>query len=115
MDISTFDFDEWATLAKSAPDVFELRRRESIEHLIAECDNTPRLQFRIDMERVRSHTAMRSCLRLSALMWDSFLDCRSALNNLVYMKPALLPPRGSGYPISKRTRIRAPAAWRPAV
>jgi hypothetical protein len=37
MGIDSFDFDEWATLAKSAPDVFELRRSEYIEHLISEC------------------------------------------------------------------------------
>jgi hypothetical protein len=33
MGIDSFDFDEWATLAESAPDIFEERRRELVEHL----------------------------------------------------------------------------------
>jgi hypothetical protein len=87
MDIYTFDFDEWATLAKSAPDVFEQRRHEYVEHLISGCTNPRRLrglQCHIDMERIRARTAMKSCLRISSLMWDSFLDCQDALDAFVH-------------------------------
>lgn len=41
------------------------------------------LQCRIDLERMRARTPLKSCLRLSALMWDAFLECRDALNGLV--------------------------------
>jgi len=91
MDGDSFDFDEWATLAKSAPDVFEQRRREQVERLISECRDNRRLrglQCSIDMERIRAHTAMKSCLRISSLMWDSFLDCQEALNTFVDSGPA---------------------------
>jgi len=90
MGIDSFDFDEWATLAESAPDIFEERRRELVEHLISECHGGSRLlglQCRIDMERMRARTAMKSCLRISSLMWDSFLDCQKALDSFVYRTP----------------------------
>jgi hypothetical protein len=92
MDINSFDFDEWATLAKFAPDVFEQQRREHVEHIISEGTDIRRLrglQCRIDMERIRARTAMKSCLRISSLMWDSFLDCQKALDNFVYRNPLL--------------------------
>jgi hypothetical protein len=90
MDIYTFDFDEWASLAKSAPDIFEQRRRKHVERFVSEGQNTRRLrglQCRIDMERIRSRTAMKACLRISSLMWDSLLDCQEALNTFVYRDP----------------------------
>ena len=86
--MNTFDFDEWATLAKSAPDQFEMRRRTYIEHAISESTDIRRmrgLQCRIDMERIRARTAMKSCLRITSLMWDSLFDCRDALNVFVNM------------------------------
>jgi len=90
MDNDNFDFDEWAKLAASAPDAFEQRRREYVERLMSECCNPRRmrgLQCRIDMERIRARTAMKSCLRISSLMWDSFLDCQDALDGFVHMSP----------------------------
>ena len=86
-----FDFDEWATLAKSSPDQFEMRRRTYIEHTIVESSDVRRmrgLQCRIDMERIRARTAIKSCLRITSLMWDSFFDCRDALNVFVDVKHA---------------------------
>jgi hypothetical protein len=85
--IDSFDFDEWATLAESAPNMFEERRRECIEQLIANGRNIHRLrglQCRIDMERIRARTAMKSCLRIFTLMWDSFLECHKTLDKFVY-------------------------------
>jgi len=80
--MDNFDFDDWAMLARTAPDEFEQRRRDVIESQISSSDNVRRLrglQWRIDMERKRAHTPMKSCLRLSTLMWDAFVD----LNNLL--------------------------------
>jgi len=95
MSIDTFDFDEWATLAQSAPEVFEQRRSEYVEHLISACGDASRLhglQCRIDMERARAHTAMKSCLRMSSLMWDSLLDCQDALDVFVRLDLSSEPP-----------------------
>jgi hypothetical protein len=70
MNTDIFDFDEWATLAKFAPDEFERRRIEYVEQLISKYGNTPRLrglQCSIDMERIRARTALKSCLRSAGL------------------------------------------------
>jgi hypothetical protein len=90
MIIDSFNFDEWLSLAQSAPDVFEQRRREQIEQIISNGGNTRRLrglQCRIDMERIRAHTSMKACLKISSLMWESFLDCNDALDAYVHGNP----------------------------
>jgi len=46
------------------------------------------LQNRIDMERLRARTAMKACLRISSMMWDSFLECQMMLNIFVYRNPS---------------------------
>lgn len=84
--MDNFDFDDWAMLARTAPDDFEQRRRAVIESLISSSDNVRRLrglQWRIDMERKRAHTPMKSCLRLSTLMWDAFVDLNNLLKTFV--------------------------------
>jgi Protein of unknown function (DUF3135) len=81
-----FDFDSWAMLARTAPDDFEQRRRAVIESQISSSDNVRRLrglQCRIDMERIRARTPLKSCLRLSTLMWDAFVDLNNSLNTFV--------------------------------
>ncbi len=86
MSISTFDFDEWAALAESAPSEFERRRWERVESLIYKGSNVTRLrglQCRIDLERIRSRTAMQGCLRIYSLMWDSFLYYQTMLNSCI--------------------------------
>ena len=82
-----FDFDEWAKLAKSSPEEFEERRRAVIEAQIANSGNVRMLQglqCRIEMERMSSRTPMKSCLRLSTLMSDAFLNMNDVLNDFVY-------------------------------
>lgn len=82
-----FDFDTWAILAKSSPEEFEERRRAVIEAQIANSGNVRMLQglqCRIEMERVRARTPMKSCLRLSTLMSDAFLNMNDVLNDFVY-------------------------------
>ena len=81
-----FDFDEWALLARTAPDEFEQRRRALIESLISSSGHVRRmrgLQWRIDLERMRARNPMDACVRLSNMMWDSFLDLNQALNDFM--------------------------------
>lgn len=82
-----FDFDTWAKLAKSSPEEFEERRRAVIEAQIASSGNVRMLQglqCRIEMERMSARTPMKSCLRLSTLMSDAFLNMNDVLNDFVY-------------------------------
>ena len=84
--MDNFDFDAWAMLARTAPDDFEQRRRAVVENQISSSDNVRRLrglQWRIDIERERAHTPLKSCLRLSIMMWDAFVDLNTALNTFV--------------------------------
>ena len=84
--MDNFDFDAWAMLARTAPDDFEQRRRAVVESQISSSDNVRRLrglQWRIDIERERAHTPLKSCLRLSIMMWDAFVDLNNALNTFV--------------------------------
>lgn len=78
VETESFDFDEWASLAKLAPEKFEQRRSECITSLIANSGRKDKcllgLQYHIDMERTRAHTAMKSCLKISSLMLDTFFD-----------------------------------------
>jgi hypothetical protein len=80
---SDFDFDAWASLAREDPEEFERRRRAAIDALIASSPDSQRrlagIQFRIDMERRLAHTPLKACLRLSEMMWDTFLDLQPAL------------------------------------
>jgi len=72
---SSFDFDEWSALARTDPEAFDLKRREMIDESIGHGVDQRRLlglQCRIDLERIRAHTPLKACLRLSSLMWDSF-------------------------------------------
>lgn len=85
--MENFDFDEWSTLARMAPDEFESRRSLAIERIITTSVNMRRLrglQCRIDLERARARTPLKACLRLSTMMWDSFYDCRDHLVILAY-------------------------------
>jgi hypothetical protein len=94
-----FDFDAWAELAKASPEEFEARRREVIESLIANSGNVNMLQglqCRIEMERMRARTPLKSCLRLSTLMSDAFLNMNDALHDFVHG------------PQSKTKRLRQP-------
>jgi hypothetical protein len=84
--MDNFDFDEWAMLARTAPDEFEQRRRALIESEILLSDNVHRLrglQWRIDLEISRARNPMDACVRLSNMMWDSFMDLNQALNDCV--------------------------------
>lgn len=82
-----FEFDEWARLAKEDPDAFERRRKAAIEAVIASAPMAEQqrlrgLQFRIDMERSRASTPLSACIRINRMMWDSFTELRTSIENL---------------------------------
>jgi hypothetical protein len=81
-----FDFEAWATLARENPEEFERRREQEIRKVIdARPDLRHRLeglQFRIDAERKLARTPLKACLRISALMWDSFYALKYELDGL---------------------------------
>ena len=89
--VDAFDFDVWAALANDSPDAFDELKQRYIEAIVLEyCRSReidPRksrgLQWRIDMEIRKSRTPLKSCLRLSSVMWDSFLEMRKALDLLL--------------------------------
>ena len=71
---STFDFEYWCKLAEENPALFEKKRREEINKVInsapsATKERLERLQWRVDMERRRSKTAIQSCTRIYSMMW----------------------------------------------
>lgn len=80
-----FDFDEWASLAKTNPHAFEARRQALIDNFLRQFPDPEQrrlrgLQFRIDMERRRARTPMAACIRLSSMMWDSLLGHGGLVN-----------------------------------
>lgn len=91
--VSEFDFDEWARIAREDPAEFERRRVAAIEALIASApDRRARLegtQWRLDRERELAHTPLKACLRISAMMWDSFLEMKSGLDDIAASVSAL--------------------------
>ena len=113
-----FDFDQWATLAKTSPEEFENQRRKLVEariiDLLATGYDVQRLkglQNRIDLERRRSHSPLKSCLAISSLMWDSFVLYRDQLNGFVYggkstAKSHEPGPGASVIPFRARTRAQ---------
>lgn len=74
-----FDFNHWAELARKDPEAFSRQRRMFIEAYIANKSHLDQarlkaFQFRIDMERRRTSVPLKACLRISAMMWDSFYE-----------------------------------------
>jgi hypothetical protein len=95
----SFDFDEWAALAKADPCAFEARRLALIEDFLRQFPLPDQrrlrgLQFRIDLERQRARTPMAACLKLSGMMWDSLLGSQGlkrALNGKLTADTARAP------------------------
>lgn len=70
-----FDFELWERLAREEPYAFEVLRKQVIEYEINRASSSlhkklPCLQFRIDMERKRSGSAMGGCIAISKMMMD---------------------------------------------
>lgn len=98
---SSFDFDEWMTLAKADPEAFAVRRREAIESVLASAPEERQqrlrgLQWSVDMELQKCSNPMQGCMRLFNRMWDSVYGEKGLLNAL------LLLGELESYPSSKK-------------
>ena len=74
-----FSFDEWAELARQDQETFERKRTEFINQVIknSEPDVQHKLQciqFKINVERKKSKSAMGSCIRMQSMLMDYFID-----------------------------------------
>lgn len=77
--LEDFDFDQWATLARTRPEAFEELRRLTVELAILKRSRRNRerlkgLQWRIDRVRECAGNPLDACMRISQLMWDRFED-----------------------------------------
>lgn len=84
---SEFDFEEWASLAKTDPEAFEAKRGEVIARFIENASPRMRsrlrgLQWRIDMERRRASNPLSSCMCIFNQMWASVYGERGLLDAL---------------------------------
>ena len=110
----SFDFDAWAELARSNQTEFERRRKAAIEEVIASAppERQPRLralQWRIDYERQRAKTPLGACIKINAMMWDSFYELHAVLNDLPSARRAAQVRRASVIPLMTLEQSR-PAA-----
>ncbi len=95
-----FDFDEWAELARSDPQAFELKRTNTIEAVI---DSAPRrnrqqlrrVQWKLDRIRETSATPLAACIRMQELMWESMLGDNGLLEQLQRLSKSLNQARHS--------------------
>lgn len=85
-------FDVLMDLAQHHPDQLEDIRRTLSEEIIR--DASPRIRpkleginFKVDMERQRSRTPLQSCIRITALMHESFNQMREELDTLFQPPP----------------------------
>ena len=72
------DHETLARLARENPEAFERLRRDLLDGLIDRAPEhlKPRLrgvQFRVDQVRQLAHTPLNATIRISELMWKSFL------------------------------------------
>ncbi|WP_086480276.1 DUF3135 domain-containing protein [Oceanospirillum sanctuarii] len=87
-------FDVLMDLAQNNPEQLEDIRKSLSEEIIR--DASPRIRhkleginFKVDMERQRSKTPLQSCIRITALMHDSFNQMREELDILFQPPPPL--------------------------
>ena len=90
------NFDEWAALALSDPQAFEVQRQEVIDRAIraapaARQEKLRRIQWKLDQIRRTSRTPMAACLRMNRLLWESVSGDNGLLARL--QQPALVRQR----------------------
>lgn len=78
------DHEFLAALARDDPESFERLRQELIDQMIGRAPTRMRrrlvgLQFTIDQVRRLAHTPLGATVRLSSLMWSSFLRLNDEL------------------------------------
>ena len=96
--VSAFDFEEWALLAKTDPQAFEVKRNEEIARLIAKASSRSQarlrgLQWKIDTERRRASNPLSACVRIFNQMWGSVYGERGLLEALRGIDGRPLPER----------------------
>lgn len=80
------DHETLCELAENSPDKLELILRANIAALIEEASGSQRrrlqgLQFQIDVQRKLAKNPIDSCVRISRMMHDSFIELNTALIN----------------------------------
>ncbi len=80
------DFDTLVKIAQHDPDQLETIRHRLAASTISSAPKPLQqrlrgLQFQIDSTRHTSKTPLAACIRISAMMHESFSELRSALNN----------------------------------
>lgn len=105
-----FDFDAWSALARADPKAFEAARRRAVDARIQRAPKARRrrlrgLQFRIDMERIRAHTPMGGCVRLSTMMWDSVLGEDGLYDQLRVLADFIETGERPAHPVRPPARI----------
>jgi hypothetical protein len=88
-----FCFDDWAALARDDPEAFESARRAVIDSLIERAPEATRrrlrgLQWQVDQMRTRAGSSLASCMRVSALMWNSVLGPEGLVDGLEQLSGA---------------------------
>lgn len=79
------DHETLSRLAHDDPAGFERLRRELVEEMIARAPDRLKgrlqgLQFRVDQVRRLAHTPLNATIRISEMMWTSFLSLRDELS-----------------------------------
>ncbi len=102
--LETFDFDQWATLARTHPEAFEELRRLTVELAILKRSRRNRerlkgLQWRIDRVREAAGSPLAACLRISQLMWDRFEDLNDCYHHPRRTLEAAQAPRARAVPL----------------
>jgi len=82
-----FDFDYWTNLAKKDPEAFEVARKVEIEKHISGLEDATqermrRVQWRVEMERLRSSSELDAASRIYDMMWESVGQSVRALDDL---------------------------------
>lgn len=79
------DHEQLSRLAREDPAAFERLRRELLDGLIERAPERLKgrlrgLQFRIDQVRTLAHTPLNATIRVSEMMWKSFLALSDELS-----------------------------------
>lgn len=76
------NFEYWNTLYKRDPKKFEEERKNYLSKIINESSNKNKLmklQWKIDMERKRCKTPLKSLIKIQDMMWESFFKLNDVL------------------------------------
>ena len=86
-EMSHFDFEQWAALAKTDPEAFEAKRQAEIRRVIEQAPLHLRcrlegVQWRVDMMRRKCRHPMAACAKTFNMMWESVYGDHGLLDAL---------------------------------